>query len=209
MNWNAPNKIDSRKNNIERYQSIFNNKIPSDKEYWSLCGDLSSSNNEYEQIINAGLIEPYQFNGIEKEKDIYQQNKLIYPDLKFHHGTINNVICEAEIFNPAILNIDTMLEVKKGLKLFFDIIFFIIKHEVKDCLISLNYMLNNPWNNSDKCYRSDYFLEHINKNQSYIKTYNIAKNKGWEILPNIYTYERGTGERSKTVMQTIYLSNKT
>ena len=115
--WSGNKKIIARQETIiNQYRKIYNRQsIPQDKQYWTMCGNLSDNNNninhdsEYAQIIREGLIQPHQFKGVEIDETIYKRNKQVLPNIEIYQDdffkTLNRQANQNQ-FKPAIVNAD-------------------------------------------------------------------------------------------------------
>ena len=115
--WSGNKKIIARQETIiNQYRKIYNrHSIPQDKQYWTMCGNLSDNNNnlnqdsEYSQIIREGLISPNQFRGVEIDETIYNRNKQVLPHIEIYKDdffkTLNRQANQNQ-FAPAIVNAD-------------------------------------------------------------------------------------------------------
>lgn len=115
--WSGKKKLIARQETIiDQYRKIYNRQsIPQDKQYWTMCGNLSDNNDninpdcEYSQMIREKLITPNQFRGVEIDETIYNRNKNVLPDLKIYNDdffkTLNKQANQHQL-QPAIVNAD-------------------------------------------------------------------------------------------------------
>lgn len=114
--WSCPKKQKSRLDTIiEQYRLQFGYSIPLDKQYWTMCGQCSTSESkplsgcEPVQMIESELIKPKQFHGVEINPDIHQLNVQSFPELNFINNDFYRAISDAinqGDFNPAVVNAD-------------------------------------------------------------------------------------------------------
>ena len=188
MVWSGNKKKNARQETIiNQYRKIYNRQsIPQDKQYWTMCGDLSDKNgninqdSEYSQIIREGLITPNQFRGVEIDKDIYNNNVNVLPNVDFYNDdfskTLNREAYQHQ-FNPAIVNADLINMPEVGAKKISEIIAILsvtpgeimlvcnvcikLRHRrfsIDDFLINLlkDNRFNNfkhHWNFNNECYK--------------------------------------------------------
>jgi hypothetical protein len=107
--WKLKHKIQARKNNVCIYRDITNRKsIPDDKGYWTLCNyqPLNQHGVEIEQMEEMGLVKKSNFYGVDREKEIIEQNRIWHPEAHWYWGDWNHVIRECDDFNPALIYLD-------------------------------------------------------------------------------------------------------
>lgn len=116
--WDAKPKVEARlKTIIEPYKSIFKRPLLPNEQYWTFAGGIKGNNlDNYEvgQIINSGLVKPYQFHGVDIDEYEIDNNKKTckntpFSNCNWHHGTLSKIIrgyVNNNNFNPAIINID-------------------------------------------------------------------------------------------------------
>jgi hypothetical protein len=146
--WTTQVKISSRQSNIiDYYRHFFNNKIPDDRQYWTLCGECVSNKNlkkgsEPDQMIKSGLISANQFFGVEIDDQIYKINSSC-KSCNFLHGELFNKILQAhnnQTFNPSIINCDFLATHLTQMPILIKILHLLSNHEkYYDILISANF----------------------------------------------------------------------
>lgn len=116
---------------IESYIKFFGqNNLPQDKQYWTLCGQMSHGNElqkycELNHMVSEKLITPNQFYGVELNKIIHNKNvEIVQTSTAYKknnpnliHGEISQVLNEhlgTNKLNPHIINLDTVSEPKNG-----------------------------------------------------------------------------------------------
>lgn len=146
--WTNSAKIQSRKNNIiDYYRYFFKEKLPEDRQYWTLCGECVENgnlkeNSEPDQMIKSGLISPKQFFGVEKQEEIFKINSTCN-SVNFLFGDFFQKIIEnhnQQKFNPAIINCDFLGTYKTELPDLFKILYLLSRHDkYYDILVSANF----------------------------------------------------------------------
>ncbi len=188
MVWSGNKKKIARQETIiNQYRKIYNrHSIPQDKQYWTMCGDISDKNgninqdSEYSQIIQEKLIMPNQFRGVEIDKDIYDNNINVLPNVDFYNDdffkTINRQANQHQ-FNPAIVNADLINMPEEGAKNISKIIALLSntpgeimlvcnvciklrhrRYSIDDFLINLKNQhkfnaFKHNWNFNNECYK--------------------------------------------------------
>jgi hypothetical protein len=146
--WTNEIKIKSRKSNIiDYYRSYFGEKVPENKQYWTLCGkcvengDLQE-NTEPDQMIKSGLITENQFFGVELDPHIFNILKTC-KICNFLNGDIYKVILNShnkQQFNPAIINCDFLATHITQQPILMKILYLLSCHEkYYDVLVSANF----------------------------------------------------------------------
>ena len=203
--WSGDKKIIARQETIiNQYKKIYgNDHIPIDKQYWTMCGLLSDNNNninpnsEYAQIIQEGLIKPEQFRAVEREKTIYNINKLILPNIEIHNDdffkVLNNQALQNKL-NPAIVNADSTNQAVKGAE-FISKIIALLSMIPGNIMLVANIMLNDP-HKSQKNQKQDVniFLKYLFEQHKF----NAFKHH-WNFDNMCYKYA-GNREYSRTHM---------
>lgn len=128
--WSCPHKQEARRVTIiQPYRELFGNKLPPDKQYWTLCGEMAKDNSvlegcELSQMVKEGLISPNQFHGVEGNTQIHQSNiqalKPPFNTANLYNGEFSNILDTAlgsGILNPGIVYLDTIQEPKNALVL--------------------------------------------------------------------------------------------
>lgn len=105
--WKKPAKIKARAVNCQHYRSISKeSSIPKEKEYWTLCHKQPDEDGcEIVQLCKMGLITKNQFHGVDRSKELIDENKGFHPDANWYHGEWINVI-NNKPFNPAMVYLD-------------------------------------------------------------------------------------------------------
>lgn len=114
MNWSLETKQLARQRTIiDPYREHFGYSIPSDLEYWSMAGQCATDDGEplpgceFDQVVEAGLVTPEQFHGVEQFPRIHRLNQRAYPEANWHRGDFYQVLHRnARAYRPAIVNAD-------------------------------------------------------------------------------------------------------
>jgi len=198
----CPKKIESRNETIiKTYRYYFQDSIPQDKQYWTICGKCQPNTlSEPIQIINSGLIKQNQFIGIEISKEIYEFNKINNPDLNFINNDFYYALMEHnqnKILNPAIINADMLLMPEKAANYLSKIIYLL--SNTNNVMVVGNFITKTRHFHKSN---EDMILE-LQKNAIFQNSMNLSK---WNMHPKIYNYD-GTGN-TKTKMATLIFFKK-
>lgn len=183
---------------------LFNKKsIPEDKQYWTMCGNLSDNNgnlnqdSEYSQIIREGLILPNQFRGVEIDETIYNRNKQVLPNIEIHKGDFFQILnrqANQNQFNPAIINADLINMPEIGASYISKII-ALLSMIPGEIMIVANIVLDSPYSGSSKKIQDiNKFLINLTNNHRF----NSFKHH-WNFNNECYKYA-GNREYSRTSM---------
>ena len=203
--WSGNKKIIAREETIiNQYRKIYNRQsIPQDKQYWTMCGNLSDNNNninhesEYAQIIRDGLIQPHQFKGVEIDETIYNRNKQVLPNLEIYQDdffkTLNRQANQNQ-FKPAIVNADLINMPEIGAT-YISKIMALLSMMPGEVMLVANLVLDSPYiSPTRKKQDIDRFLVNL-KNQH---KFNAFKHH-WNFNNECYKYA-GNREHSRTSM---------
>ena len=197
-------KIARQETIINQYRKIYNRQsIPQDKQYWTMCGNLSDNNNhlnqdsEYSQIIREGLITPNQFRGVEIDDTIYNRNKQVLPHIEIYKDdffkTLNRQANQNQ-FNPAIVNADLINMPEIG-AIYISKIIALLSMMPGEIMLVANLVLDSPYiSPTRKKQDIDRFLINL-KNQH---KFNAFKHH-WNFDNECYKYA-GNREHSRTTM---------
>lgn len=207
MHYGAcPKKREARYQTIIKvYQKHYkNNSIPDNSQYWSVCGKCSHEigkidiNCEPDQLIKYGLIKPYQFYGVEIDSEIHKFNKECDKNINWLLGDFYEKMIEYSNhhnFNPAIVNLDTLLMPKNGGRYLAKIMYFLTT-SCKETMLVCNLIM--------KTRRHVATVKDIVSSLENESCFQGAMNIGkWNMYKNIYIYN-GTGN-TKTKMGSIIL----
>jgi len=203
--WSGNKKIIARQETIiNQYRKIYNRQsIPQDKQYWTMCGNLSDNNNninhdsEYAQIIREGLIQPHQFKGVEIDEAIYNRNKQVLPNIEIYQDdffkTLNRQANQNQ-FKPAIVNADLINMPEIG-AIYISKIIALLSMMPGEIMLVANLVLDSPYISPNRKKQDiDRFLINL-KNQH---KFNAFKHH-WNFNNQCYKYA-GNREHSRTSM---------
>jgi hypothetical protein len=203
--WSGGKKIIARQETIiNQYKKIYGNEsIPIEKQYWTMCGNLSDNNNninphsEYAQIIQEGLIKPEQFCGVEIDETIYNRNKLILPDVKIYNDDFFKVLNKQALqnkFNPAVVNADLINMPEKGAE-YISAIIALLSLIPGNIMLVANIVLDSPYKGHlNKRQDVNIFLKYLFQQHKF----NSFKHH-WNFDNVCYKYA-GNREHSRTYM---------
>lgn len=202
--WGCSKKYRAREETIiEPYRKYFGYSLPTEKQYWTMCGDCSNDQgtlregSEPDQLLKSGLIQPQQFHGVEINDAFYSHNKQITnPPLNWYHNDFYQTMVESinrNQFNPGIINADLILMPEKGIP-YFSRIMYLLTHNATSVMLVGNLILRNRgmevhWNN---------IVSRLEKNSLFQVSVNTGK---WKFDDKVYVYN-GSGQ-NKTVLGTI------
>jgi hypothetical protein len=203
--WSGNKKIIARQETIiNQYRKIYNRQsIPQEKEYWTMCGNLSDNNNninhdsEYAQIIREGLIKPHQFRGVEIDETIYKRNKQVLPNIEIYQDdffkTLNRQANQNQ-FKPAIVNADLINMPEIG-AIYISKIIALLSLMPGEIMLVANLVLDSPYisPNRKKQDVNRFLLNLLNQHK-----FNAFKHH-WNFNNECYKYA-GNREHSRTSM---------
>jgi hypothetical protein len=203
--WSGNKKKIAREETIiNQYRKIYNRQsIPQDKQYWTMCGDLSDKkgninhDSEYSQIIREGLIIPKQFRGVEVIKELYDNNVDVLSNIEFYNDdffkTLNRQANQNQ-FKPAIVNADLINMPEIG-AIYISKIIALLSMMPGEIMLVANLVLDSPYiSPTRKKQDIDRFLVNL-KNQH---KFNAFKHH-WNFNNECYKYA-GNREHSRISM---------
>ena len=203
--WSGNKKIIARQETIiNQYRKIYNRQsIPQDKQYWTMCGNLSDNNNhlnqdsEYSQIIREELITPNQFRGVEIDDTIYNRNKQVLPHIEIYKDdffkTLNRQANQKQ-FHPAIVNADLINMPEIG-AIYISKIIALLYMMPGEIMLVANLVLDSPYiSPTRKKQDIDRFLVNLKHQHKF----NAFKHD-WNFNNECYKYA-GNREHSRTSM---------
>jgi hypothetical protein len=199
---------------INTYRELFHDKLPEEKQYWTLAGPCFDEDgelgtcSEIHQLISSGLITESQYHGIDNGIEIIEKNRIAAPNSNFYHGDfISQLQIEAQTgrFNPGIVNCDFTKMVKTSAVDVGNVMYLLDNHNISDTMMVVNFPANNPYSgkldeNTDYEKLIDDFWNELSSNQRF----NSSWNERCHIYPECYLYG-GTGENSRTTMITFII----
>ncbi len=101
----------ARARNVKIFRKLTGlNSIPKSHEYWTLCASQpqnGKSASEIVQLVKNGFLVPDQFHGVDRNKQLIQQNRKWHHKAHWHAGEWSEVIRDHH-FNPAMVYLDTI-----------------------------------------------------------------------------------------------------
>ena len=206
-NWGCPKKLKARMETIiKMYRKHFYYTLPENKQYWTMCGQCSTSKGklvkgcELDQILKEKLIISGQFHGVESQNEIAELNNQIEIDAHFHHNDFYRAMVESDNdddFNPAIVNADMISMPVTAAEYLSRIIAFLTQRS-NNIMLICNLVLRC------RC-------KHV-AGSDIIKTLNnkplFRRNiKHWYMEPNFYQYY-GTGNNNNSIMGSVIFVKK-
>jgi hypothetical protein len=110
----SSNKFYARKSNQDIYRHIRGiSVIPENQYYQTLCHlqDLSPGS-EIVQLTSINFLKPWQFIGVDNDENLIEQNRMYHPQAIWLPGDWVNVIRQQKNFNPAMVYLDTINELR-------------------------------------------------------------------------------------------------
>ena len=187
--WSCPKK------QAARIETIASNGPVAD-QYWSMAGLSTTPGCEVDQILNAGLIRPEQFHGVEINRDIHDANVAAWPDLAWHHGDFFQVMRQYDGFNPSLVNADLLQTVDTAADYVARILGLLVPFHA---VLIANFVMEHRGHQS----RPDDVLRRLAQCQQF----RYAMNNGWAYDGRCYLYP-GTGRRSRTIMGTFMFRSR-
>jgi hypothetical protein len=182
--WSCPRKQRAR------IETILSNG-PVDNQYWSMAGLSTTPGCEVDQVLEAGLIRPDQFHGVEIDETIYDANVAARPALAWHHGDFFETMWRFEGFDPSLVNADLMQTVDTAADYVSRILYLLVPF---DAVLVANFLMEHRGHRS----RPDDVLRKLSQCQQF----RYAMNSGWVYDGRCYLYG-GTSHRARTVMGTF------
>jgi hypothetical protein len=195
---------------IKTYRELFHNKLPNEKQYWTLAGPCFDENNklgkhsEIHQLTSLGLITEDQYHGIDNGEEIIANNKIAAPNSNFYHGdfiTTLQAAAGSKNFNPGIINADYTKLKETSIVDTSNIIYLLSSLNISNVMVIMNFPWNNPYSGS---FKGDINPEEVVNLLSSNQRFNASWNSRWEIYPKCYVYG-GTGKNSRTTMASFIL----
>lgn len=203
----CPKKAAARQATIlDPYRAIFGHSVPVDQQYWSMCASCADhrgviEGSELHKILEAGLIHPYQFHGVDRDPSIFRENSK-YLGSNWYCNDFLLAMQQSHAagqFRPAIINADLIYMPPKGSQYIASILDFLDGAGLTDTIVIANIVLksHNRFSN----------IAEIIKMLSESLTFQIIWNKGiWKVYGDeAYIYKGTDSEkgRSNTEMGTV------
>jgi len=210
MHYGAcPKKAESRfQTIIKTYRKHYKrDAILANAQYWSICGRCSYETGKLEkrcepdQVIEAKLITPNQFHGVEINDEIYEFNKKADKRIHWYLGDFYEVMVKCsnqDKFNPAIVNTDMLLMPSFGVQYLSRIMQFLTT-SAKEVMLIGNFVTEY------RHFRKG--IEDIKNGLQKEPCYQFSMNNAkWDFNKEYYWYN-GTG-KTRTKMTTIIMWKK-
>lgn len=182
--WNCPKKKQARLDTI-----IVQGKIAN--QYWSMAGLCSTPGCEVDQILQAKIIKPEQFHGVEIVKNIYDANVEAWPDLAWHHGDFLQTMKTFPGFNPGLVNADLLQMADTAADYIARILYLLLPF---DAILVANFVMEHRGHISTP--------DQVIKKLESCQQFRYAMRNGWTFDERCYLYD-GTGNKTRTVMGTF------
>lgn len=199
--WSCPKKQQARLDTIiEQYQKNFAHSLPSEKQYWTMCGQCSTPDGqplqgcEPTQMIESGFIEPEQFRGVEINPKIHELNCQAFPELVFFNGDFYREMSNAAFrdkFNPGIVNADFPATPDGGAA-YVAKLMAMLTAKSKDILLVVNLILRMRYYTRKD---GDYLIGLLNEYPQFRYAW---ENGNWELCDHYYEYN-GAGETGSRI----------
>jgi hypothetical protein len=85
------------------------NRLPQDREYWSLCNIQSPDESlcELEHLTQSAFISQHQYHGVDWGKHIIENNKQNYPAVGWYHGEWYTTLFFNDLSKVGFVHLDT------------------------------------------------------------------------------------------------------
>jgi hypothetical protein len=209
--WSCPKKQQARLETIiSQYRTHFSHTLPDNKQYWAMCGQCTAENGnplkgcELLQLLESGLIKPFQFHGVEINPEIHDLNAKAFPDINWHNDDFYRSMVKAKSennFNPAIINIDLPRTPDGGAGYVSKTLSFL-----DDCcdevLVVANLILRMRYYSSKS---GDYVIDLLNKYPQFRYAFRTGN---WSLLNQYYEYNGAGNTGSRTYMGSFVFIKK-
>jgi len=203
LGWDTPIKQAYRERCIiNPYRELFNREsLPDDLWYWSICGNMQPSDGqdsggrdgvEIGQLVKSGLIRPSQFMGVDRDKEIINRNRMLWPEAHWITGNFSDVLHRDTKRKPAIIHADTTNLLGNVVGMVGDIIAYVEELDI-EVMVVVN-SLSQRWIDTlqDRQPNHDAFIDAIHK---------FIMSLHWEV-DSIVDLSPGGKERAKCEMIT-------
>jgi roadblock/LC7 domain-containing protein len=202
--WGHSRKMEARRQTIILpYQMNFSKALPLGKQYWSMCGQCTTKNCEFDQMVKEGFITPEQFRGVEINPAIHQLNVEKYPDLHWFNEDFYYAMANGnhkKSFNPGIVNIDTLLTPDGDLD-YVGRILAMLTDLVDEVMCVANLIVKKQF------YAKDGYYAYQKMVDTPLIKYTF-EHGNWSIFHNAFYAYCGTGDRSRTTMSSFIFIKK-
>lgn len=198
--WSHERKQQARRDTIiAPYRQHFG-RFPVDGQYWAMCGECDKPGCEFGQMVEAGLIAPHQFHGVERVWETHQKN-LANTEGNWYHDDFYSAMERAKVwgqFNPALVNADFIRGPAAEADYLGNIMALLLGYDV---MLVANFVLKAPRRKVRR--DGSYAIEKLTE----CPAFRHSIRNGWEYSGEYYEYD-GTGPRSKTVMGSFIFVQK-
>ena len=204
--YECPKKIAARQATIiEPYRELFGFEVPSDKQYWTMCGRSAEDDGTFKikselgQTLEAGLIKPNQFHGVERKKDWFKLNQACRNDVNWYCGDFFSVMEENKTkgrFSPAIVNADLITMPETSMPYIANIMDLLSRGNAPVMFV-VNLVLDSRFRDMQT---TDMAISSLQEHRQYKSA---MRKKDWNLYKNGEYLYKGSGEKSKTIMGTL------
>lgn len=187
----TPNKHAARQATIiEPYREQFGQTAPG--QYWTMCARGGA---ELSQVIDAGLIEPGQFHGVDHDARVIEANRAEFPEIAWHDSDFYYAMVNAgRKFQPSIVNADLVEMPALGAPYIAKIMSLLTATKT-DMLLVTNFVIATRHHPEVK-------FDQIVEALECCPPYRLAMRSGlWENV--LYYRYGGTGLRARTLMGSL------
>lgn len=212
--WGGKFKIAARNETIiKKYYERFGHKqLPKDLQYWTLCGELGygdgkiNKKNEFfhmttpNKVTGLPFITEDQFKGVECNKEIFNKNKKLFPNLDIYFGDISVKMSNNYyngLFNPGLVNLDLITLAEKSAQ-YLPAVLLSVGRCAGPIMLVCNIVMSTYYHTPQLGTGTDdhnLFIAKLNENSSYRK----AIQDLWDRDEKCYMY-KGNDKKSKTTM---------
>lgn len=202
-NWSCPKKLTARQETIiNQYREHYGYSLPIDAQYWSMAGQCATADGlpligcELDQVVSSGLITGNQFHGVEIQKDIFELNKLAYPDSHWYNDDFLDALMKSPQFNPAIVNADLIQTPETGSLFIAKCLDFLSQFDRSIMFVSNFIIQMRHYGPKD----GNYVIESLNRQPLFT---HAMTHGSWVFDREFYTYGGTGSSRAKISMGTF------
>lgn len=219
IDYTCPKKVAWRSTVIKTYREIMGqNSLPPEKQYWTmpnkiydgdfLMGGRLLRGCEFYQIIQEGLVTPDQCHGVERVREIYENN-LKVPKVHSYLGDFLNTMDEHagnDRYNPGVVMYDSVEYPDTREDYFPRIMYFLTALDIRNVLLVWNFVIKSRF---IRDYETNGLPERIHSHELIELSRLRAEESGcpWDWLPYAITY-RGSGKGHQSTMATAFYYRK-
>ena len=194
--YQAPEKRASREEIIAEIKRVVG-VVPEGKYYFTLCDNETLPDSEYHQLIEAKVIQPHQYLGVNFDPAKIELNKSLAG--VFITAYWNAALPLFNTYPPAVIYLDTTSHVK-GTAIGMAVETLV--RAPKKCLVVVNAMLNNPYKSRAKVDPGDEFISDV------FRSLSSDQLKRWTGGRERVTIKSHSYENGSTTMRTYFLYDK-